>query len=128
MLFFKSFIVWLILVIFAIINGTFREKIITPNTGEASAHVISTLIFITIIFIVTYFYIRIFNITASKELITIGLFWFFLTIVFEFVFGHFVVGHSWQKLLADYNIFQGRFWILVLLSNIFAPLICSKLI
>jgi apolipoprotein N-acyltransferase len=36
------------------------------------------------------------------------------TIAFEFGFGHFVAGHSWSKLLADYNVFNGRLWLLVL--------------
>ena len=41
---------------------------------------------------------------------------------FEFLAGHYVFGNSWERLIADYNVFRGRIWILVLAANIFAPL------
>jgi len=63
-----------------------------------------------------------------KTLLGIGFFWVVITIIFEFVFGHYVMGHSWQKLFADYNLINGRLWVLVLLNNIFAPLISGKII
>jgi hypothetical protein len=37
------------------------------------------------------------------------------------------MNHPWKKLLADYNIFAGRLWLLVLLNNIIAPLTSEKL-
>lgn len=41
--------------------------------------------------------------------------WMILTVVFEFSFGHYVVGGSWSKLLSDYNILDGRVWSLFIL-------------
>ena len=38
-----------------------------------------------------------------------------MTVAFEFGFGHFVAGHSWQRLLGDYNLLEGRVWLLFLL-------------
>lgn len=35
--------------------------------------------------------------------------------------------NPWEKLLADYNIFAGRLWILVLLNNLLAPLLAFKI-
>jgi hypothetical protein len=58
----------------------------------------------------------------------IGTFWVILTVLFEFGFGHYVAKHSWQKLFADYNIFKGRLWLLVLINNIFAPVFSGYLI
>jgi hypothetical protein len=68
------------------------------------------------------------GITDAKRLLIIGSFWFFLTIAFEFIFGYYVVGNNWDKLLMDYNVLKGRLWILVLINNITAPLISRKLI
>lgn len=45
-----------------------------------------------------------------------------MTIAFEFLAGHYVFGHPRQTLIADYDVFQGRIWILVLLANLLAPL------
>ena len=45
-----------------------------------------------------------------------------LTVAFEFLAGHYVFGNSWERLIADYDVFRGRIWILVLLMNLLAPL------
>ena len=48
------------------------------------------------------------------------------TTLMNILFGHYVVGHPWSVLLADYNIFRGRVWPLVLLAVLVAPLIAGK--
>jgi len=40
----------------------------------------------------------------------------------SFVAEHYVFGNSWESLIADYNVFRRRVWVLVLLTNLFAPL------
>jgi len=115
--------VWFILVILAILNGTFRNSFISPRAGEYAGHVISTIIFVGVILVITYFFLRLSKIDYTRtDLLLIGTLWLVLTVSFEFVFGHYVAGHPWGKLLADYNIFQGRVWILVLLTTFIAPL------
>jgi hypothetical protein len=57
----------------------------------------------------------------------LGIFWTVLTLAFETLFGHYVLGVSWELLLAEYNIFQGRLWPLVLLVTWFGPLLAAKL-
>lgn len=127
MLFVKAFGVWILLALLAIILGALRTKFILPATDEPSAHQIGTGIFLFVQFLVIYFFVRFARITVTKDLIFIGLFWIVLTVLFEFVFGHYIMNHPWEKLLADYNIFAGRLWLLVLLNNIIAPLTSGKL-
>ena len=52
---------------------------------------------------------------------TIGPLWLVMTLAFEFVGGHYLFGTSWEALLADYNIFAGRLWIIVLIATWIAP-------
>ena len=47
--------------------------------------------------------------------------WAALTVAFEFVFFHFIGGHSWSELLANYNVGQGRVWVFVVLWIAVAP-------
>jgi hypothetical protein len=47
--------------------------------------------------------------------------WMILTIIFEFALGRYVVGDSWSKLLADYNLFEGRVFGLFILWVGLAP-------
>lgn len=118
---------WLIFMIAAILNGLFRNSFITPRVGEHAGHIISTIIFIIVILIGTYLFINSLKMDYSiTNLLLIGAFWLILTILFEFVFGHYVAGHPWNKLLADYNILKGRVWILVLLTTFIAPLLVGS--
>lgn len=126
-IFLKSILMWFILVIIAIINGMFREFVITPNLGSSIGHILSTISLILLLLFATFLFLRYLNSNFSKkELISIGFLWLVLTINFEFIFGHFVMGHSWEKLFADYNILNGKIWILVLFATFLAPIIVGN--
>ena len=49
-----------------------------------------------------------------------------MTVAFEFLTGHYVFRTPWAKLVADYNLFSGRIWLLVLATSAFAPLIMAR--
>jgi len=128
MLFLKSFGIWLILAVSAIVVATFRVGVLLPQFGEQTAHQLGTILYLIVQFIIIYLFIRKIRIKDVKTLLGIGFFWLVITIIFEFIFGHFVMGHPWQKLFADYNLFNGRLWVLVLINNLFSPLISGKII
>jgi hypothetical protein len=44
-------------------------------------------------------------------------------VAWEFDFFHFVMGHSWERLLHEYAIWQGRLWVLVLEGILLAPVL-----
>jgi len=120
--------VWFIFVVAAILNGVFRESFITPKLGEHAGHIISTIIFICVILFGTYLFITNLKINYTRlDLFLIGAFWLVLTILFEFVFGHYVMGNSWDTLLADYNLLNGRVWSLVLVTTFIAPLLIGTI-
>lgn len=121
--------IWFIFVILAILNGGLREKLVSPKLGAQAGHVISTAIFIGVILAGTYLFLS--NTKAAydtADLLLIGALWLGLTVVFEFLFGHYLMRHPWEKLLADYNILKGRVWSLVLLVTFFAPLLIGALL
>ncbi len=116
--------IWFIFVMVAILNGALRDSFLAPKVGEYAGHVISTVILICVILVVTYLFISNLKIAYTKtDLLLIGAFWLILTILFEFIFGHYVMGNSWSTLFADYNILRGRVWSLVLLTTFIAPLL-----
>lgn len=122
-IFFYAFGMWFLFVIAAILNGAFRVAFITPRVGEHAGHVISTFIFMGVILAGTYLFLSKLDAELTRDdLIFIGSFCMLMTILFEFVFGHYVMGHPWETLLADYNLFKGRVWVLVLITTFLAPL------
>ena len=128
MLYLKSLGIWVILAVSAIVVATFRIGVLLPPFGEQTAHQLGTVMFLVVQFIIIFFFIKKLKIKDIKTLLRIGLFWIVLTILFEFYFGHYVIGHPWEKLFADYNLFNGRLWVIVLINNIAAPIISGKII
>lgn len=125
----QSFFVWFILLIFAMINGTIRAELYQNFLGELKAHQLSSLLAVLGFYLIIYLFLKISRAEYDKkDLWIIGLAWVLATIIFEFSFGHFVVGHTWGKLFVDYNIFAGRLWGLVLLSIFIAPLLLDNFI
>jgi hypothetical protein len=120
--------IWFILAVSAIAVATFRVVVLLPPFGEQIAHQIGTVLYLIIQFLIIYLFIKKMKIKEVKTLLGIGIFWVVTTVIFEFVFGHYVIGNSWQKLFADYNLLKGRLWVLVLINNIAAPLISEKMI
>lgn len=117
-LFLKVILVWLAIVILAIGNGALREIILVPLIGQIAALPISGIILSFIVFFgkrtfLTYFFI--------------GLEWVLLTLLFEFVFGHYIIGKSWNTLFKMFDIIQGNLFIIVLLTCLISPLIVEKL-
>lgn len=116
-----AFFTWIILALLASLNGWARNKFYKRKLGELAAHQLSTIIFIGIVFFVTYFFVKWTGITGKNDLWIIGASWLFLTILFEFIFGHYVWKHPWGKLLHDYNLIKGRIWIFVLIAILITP-------
>lgn len=119
---------WLVLIPFAIGNGVFRQAVIIPRFGERAGHVASTFMLSAFVFLFAAVFLWLVPDEQSRrDLLTISFTWVIATVLFEFVFGHFVMGASWERLLADYNIFRGRIWSLVLLSEFVAPMATGRL-
>jgi hypothetical protein len=123
----KYFIAWIAMVLIAIVNGTIREVFFKQPLGDLRAHqlsvVVGSILFGTFIWMM----IRRWKLTSVAEAVRIGLQWLVLTVAFEFLFGHFVAGNSWERLLNDYNIFEGRLWIVILIWVAVAPVLFYKI-
>ena len=112
---------WFGLAIAAILNGAIREAVYRDSLGELHAHQLSTLTGILVLGVVIWGMTRMWPIQSSRLAWTIGLAWLTMTVCFEFLFGHFAVGHTWERLLHDYNILEGRVWVLALVWIAVAP-------
>lgn len=125
-----AFLFWAVMVIIAIANGFFGDLVVAKVTGGYVAHLYKTFLIIAVIFIGSRIFLQ-WSAAASGGLARIALYtglqWLFSSIIFEFVFGHYVFGIPWQKLTADYRILEGRLWALVLASEVAAPLINAYL-
>lgn len=123
----KYTIAWLFLVIIGILNGAIRTIVYGPIMSELAAHQISSVTGMILIGLVTWLLSLKWKIPSERHALIIGSIWLVLTIVFEFVFGHYVMGHPWSRLLHDYNLLQGRLWSLVLVFSMMVPYLIYKM-
>ena len=114
-------IIWFLLAFLAIVNGAVREMFLRPAVGEQAGHVISTLIFCGVIILVAIVSLGWIGPGSKRAAWAIGVVWVLLALAFEFLAGHFLFGNSWEMLLADYDISQGRVWLLVPVTTLLAP-------
>ncbi len=112
---------WLLFAALAVGLGTLRVLYLQPLVGEGAAHVLGTLFGCALFLALISRFVRWTGVHRKPRLVALGLFWALAAIAFEFGFGRFVRGLSWQVLLADYNLLAGRVWVLVLLTLYFGP-------
>jgi hypothetical protein len=124
----KALGIWVMLAISAIVVATFRNAVLLPTFEEQTAHQLGTVLYLIVQFSIIFFFIKKIKTKEAKTLLGIGIFWVVITVIFVFLFGHFVMSYPWKKLLADYNLFNGRLWVLVLINNIAAPFFSRKII
>ena len=123
----RALLVWLLLLVAAVVNGTVRQAVFLPLLGENAARVVSTLLLSGVIFGLGWLLSGFLDLVSSREAWLVGALWVGLTVAFEFLAGHFLFGAPWPKLLEDYNVARGRIWILVLATTLLAPVVVHRL-
>jgi hypothetical protein len=123
----KASCLWLGFLAVAIAGGIIRERFLVPGLGPLGGRALGTLLVGVIIFGLIYAYVGKLKGASQVSLVKLGLFWMMATIGFEFLFGHYVMGLSWELLWADYNVFRGRLWPLVLIVTLLGPLLAQKI-
>lgn len=123
----KYTVAWILLALFGVINGVLRELGYKKLMREHAAHQVSSLSALVLIGLITWALSWIMPLASAGQAWTVGLVWLAMTVCFEFLFGHFAMKLSWERLLADYNLLEGRLWLLVLLWIGLAPWVVFQL-
>lgn len=106
----------------SVANGSARDFSYGQHLSELAAHQVSTASGILLLSVVIGVFCRLVPPTSAGQALSVGLFWMILTLAFEFLFFHYVGGHSWSALLANYNVLEGRVWVFMVLWIAVAPL------
>ena len=118
----EALLVWLALLVFAVGNGFFRQRVLEPQLGEKIAHVLSTTILCGAVFVGAVFLVGLRNRPAALRMLwLVGLGWATATALTEVVLGLVGGRRSARDLFADYDLTRGKLFALVLLAEIAAP-------
>lgn len=117
----KHLLLWIPMIPVAIANAALREGVLKTFADELLAHQLSTCTGLVFFGVYLWMVFRVWPLGSPLEAVQVGTCWLLMTVAFEFLFGRFVVGHSWEVLLADYNLPAGRVWIFIPLWLATAP-------
>lgn len=123
----KYLAAWFVMLLVSIANGAARDFTYGKQMSGLAAHQLSTLTSVLLLGAVIFAFVHFFPPSSGQEAIFTGLFWMALTIAFEFLFFHFIGGHSWTELLSNYNILEGRVWVVVLAWVAVAPYVFFRI-
>lgn len=119
-------LLWFPLILIGIANGVLRETTYGKRMPELRAHQLSSLIGVGLFYGAFWLILRAYPTASTAQALTVGLFWMLMTVAFEFGFGRWAAGHSWRRLLYDYDLGAGRVWGLVVLAIFLAPLVFHR--
>lgn len=117
----KYLAAWLVMLLLSVANGALRDFTYGRHMTELAAHQVSTAIGILLLGAVMWVVIRLYPPRNARYAALIGVLWAALTVAFEFLFFHFVGGHSWAELVANYDVLRGRVWVFVVVWLLVAP-------
>ena len=118
---------WCGMAVLALLNGTLRALVLQPAFGEAVARGLATGVLLSILTGYVWWLHRRHPIGSAGTSWAVGVSWVALTLTFEFGFGGLVEGLSWSTMLADYDITNGRIWVLVPIWMTMAPAVVRSL-
>ena len=122
----RSIVVWLVMIMAEIVHGIARAIFLVPHVGEFRSNQIGVFTGSIIILVIALAFGRWIGAARPAQLLMVGTLWLGLTLAFEFLFGRFVMGLSWERLAADYNVLEGGLLPLGMLVLLLSPLIAGK--
>lgn len=107
-------VAWLGGSVLGIANGVIRETLYKDRVGDLTANQISAATLIALLALYFWLLERRWPISTRRLALEIGATWVLLTVLFEFLFGHYLDGKSWSELFENYDLAGGNLWLLVL--------------
>ncbi|GAA3722287.1 hypothetical protein GCM10022421_33730 [Oceanisphaera sediminis] len=123
----KAFVLWLVILVLAIINGGLREALLMPVMSNALALPLSGILLSVLILAVACLTLPWLGRLNAAGYAAIGSGWLSLTLVFEFSFGYLIQDKSWPQLVEAYTFKDGNLWPIVLLVVASAPCVAAKI-
>jgi hypothetical protein len=124
---FRYVLLWFALLVVAVGNGALREATFARTMPELRAHQLSTVIGSLLVGALICAFIHFWPPSSSFNALMIGFVWLCLTVAFEFFMGFVLRKRPIGEILADYDLFAGRIWVLFLVWLTVAPWLFYRL-
>jgi hypothetical protein len=121
----KSLFVWLMIIPLAVINGWVRDCAVLPLLGRYALP-LSGITLCALVLVLAWLCIPRLGVSRPGQLVSMGLVWAGLAMVFEGVLG-LAMGKTLTEVLAAYDMTSGNLWLLVVICVGCAPWVAAKL-
>jgi len=126
-LFNRAGVVWLIMMLAETVHGILRAFFLVPMVGDRASRQIGVPVGSLLILILAFLFAKWIQAKSFKAQVGIGLFWVFLTVLFEILLGRLVLDLPWSRMIEDYDLTNDGFMILGLIVMAFSLTIAEKL-
>jgi hypothetical protein len=123
----RIILAWLAMLVVSVLNGIARDVGYGRGLDPSFAQQLSTLYGMTLLGMVIAAFNWRWPFASRAAAWRAGLLWVAMTVAFEFLFFHYVAGHPWAELLANYNLAAGRLWVVLLAWIAIAPALFHSL-
>src|SRR5262245_3265968 len=104
----RAILAWLALITVESVHGVLRNLFLVPAVGDLRSRQIGVVIGSALVLGTAWVFIRWIRPASVPATLWIGALWLVLTLAFEFSLGR-ALGHSWDQLLADYDLGRGGY-------------------
>ncbi len=111
----------------AIANGVARESLLGPVFGPVIALPLSGVLLALAILLMSWLLAPWFGHARTSTWLGIGIFWVVLTLLFEYLFGHYIAGTPWTEIWRVFDVTTGNLFSLALLSAALSPWLAARL-
>ena len=123
----NALLAWFAMLLLSVANGAVRDLTYGRWLDALTAQQLSTGSGMLLLGLFIRDFIRRQPPASARQALALGGQWLALTVAFEFLFFHYLGGHSWAELLANYDLVHGRLWPLLLVWIAVAPYIFHRL-
>lgn len=120
----KAAAMWLAFLVLAFANGALRQMATQPLLGEQAARLGHTLALALLFLFLARWFARTVGPAGLDGRCLLGLAWALGASFFEIGLGR-ALGMPWERILADWNVVEGRLWPLVPLALLLGPVLAG---
>ena len=120
----KAVAMWLAFLVLAFANGVLRQMATQPLLGEHVARLGHTLALAVLFLLLARWFVRVAGPSGLDGRCLLGLVWAAGAALFEIGLGR-ALGMPWERILADWNLAEGRLWPLVPLALLLGPVLAG---
>ena len=118
--------VWLVISVVEVTHGVARVAFLQPVVGDFRARQIAVLTGSFLIIATAFVFRRWLGTTSAGDCFVVGGVWVVLTLGFELALARLALDLPWERVLADYNLWEGGLMPIGLMVMLLTPLIVFR--